>query len=161
MVAAAGHHCAAPSFDSDCLFRRISGRAFYLHLILNFEDLSMNDTEVQKTNAVLAAALLIAFMIWSNKILLWLAILLLIGAATESRVNSFIARYWLKFSRIIGEINSSILLSLVFFIILTPVSILFRLFNKAAVAHFKCNDKNSYFTDSIQKYDKKYFLKQW
>lgn len=121
----------------------------------------MKDIEVQKTNAVLAAALLIAFMIWSNKLLLWLAILLLIGAAAESRVNSFIARYWLRFSRIIGEINSSILISLVFFIILTPVSALFRLFNKAAVAQFKRNDKNSYFADSTKKYDKKYFVNQW
>jgi hypothetical protein len=121
----------------------------------------MNDTEVQKTNAVLAAALLIAFMIWSNKILLWLAILLLIGSATGSRVNSFIARYWLKFSQVIGAFNSRILLSLVFFVILTPVSALFRVFNKAAVAQFKCNNKKSYFADPAQKYDKKYFLNQW
>ena len=121
----------------------------------------MNDTEVQKTNAVLAAALLIAFLIWGYKLFLWLAILLLIGSATGSRVNTFIALYWLKFSKKIGEINSRILISLVFFIILTPVSALFRLFNKAAVAQFKYNDKNSYFTDSGKKYDKKYFLNQW
>jgi hypothetical protein len=121
----------------------------------------MNDTEVQKTNAVLAAALLIAFMIWSFKILLWLTLLLLIGAATGSRISAFIARYWLKLSRFIGVINTKILLSLVYFVILTPIAALFRVFNKAAVAQFKCNDKNSYFIDSNNVIDKEYFIKQW
>lgn len=121
----------------------------------------MNDAEIQKTSAILAAALLIAFTFWNNSIFLWMAILLLIGAASGSRLNFYIASYWLKFSRIIGEINSRILITLVFFIILTPVSALFRMFNKAAVAQFKSNDKNSYFTDSVKKLDKKYFLNQW
>ena len=123
--------------------------------------MTVNDVEVQKINAVLAAALLIAFMILHNEILLWLAILLLVGSASGSRVNSIIAQYWLRLSRIIGEINSRILLSLVFFVILTPVSALFRVFNKASVAHFKCNDKTSYFTDSVKRFDKRYFMNQW
>jgi hypothetical protein len=103
----------------------------------------MNDTEVQKTNAVLAAAMLIAFMIWSDEILLWAATLLLIGAAAGSRINAIIAASWMKFSKIIGKINSSILISLVFFVILTPVSALFRLFNRAILQTLLKNTMNN------------------
>jgi len=110
---------------------------------------------------VLAIAILIAFAIWNEKWLLWSAIILLIGAASNSRVNFIIAQYWLKLSKLLGEINSKILLSIVFFIILTPVAFLYRIFNKGDSEHFKKNKKNSYFAIVDRTINKKYFTKQW
>ena len=122
----------------------------------------MNDKiEVLKTNAVLAIALLIASRIWDVNLLFWASLILLAGAIAGSRVNALIAVYWLKFSRLIGEFNSRILLTLVFFVILTPVAFFYRLLNKASTDHFKLNNRESLFVSSDQKITKEYFTRPW
>lgn len=48
---------------------------------------------------------------------------------------------WLKFAEIVGGVNSKILLSIVFFIFLVPISFVFRLFNKDILHLKKTNSK--------------------
>jgi hypothetical protein len=61
---------------------------------------------------------------------------------------------WMKLAQILGYIVPNILLSVVFFLLLTPLAILFRLFNKDVL--MLSNSQDSYFIDierEIQKND--------
>jgi len=64
---------------------------------------------------------------------------------------------WMKIAQILGYIVPNILLSIVFFLFLTPLSVLFRLFNKDIL--MLSNKYDSYFIDIDKKIKKKDFEK--
>ncbi|MCX5847932.1 MAG: SxtJ family membrane protein [Deltaproteobacteria bacterium] len=121
----------------------------------------MDKRETLNTIIVLAAACLIAFLIFNITWFLWIVLFLSIGGLFESRITTGIAKYWMKFGRALGTFNSKIILTLIFFIILTPLAFFFRLFNKQLVNHFKTNSRTSYFDDVNKSYQKSDFEKLW
>jgi hypothetical protein len=121
----------------------------------------MNRPETLKTISVLAAALLIAYLIFAAAWLLWIALLLLIGNAFESRITGAVAEYWMRLAAALGRINSKIILTLIFFCVLTPIAFLYRMFNRVAVARFRENRQNSYFDDVDKSYTREDFEKVW
>ena len=121
----------------------------------------MNRIEIFKTNSILSAAFLIAFFAFKLKFLLVMALLLLIGSAFETRIAAMIAKGWLRFADIIGRINSRIILSIVFYLILTPLAILYRLFHKGGADNFRSNKRKSYFDNTGSAYNKEFFEKMW
>jgi len=116
---------------------------------------------VFKTINVLSLALLICYLLFSAQWLLWLACLLIMGNAFESRITTWIAKYWMKFAHFLGNINSKVLLSIIFFVVLTPVAFAYRQFNKGMVKHFKTNTSKSYFDDIQKTYHKEDFERLW
>jgi Na+/phosphate symporter len=118
-----------------------------------------------KTINVLSLALLICYLFFSAQWLLWLACLLVLGNTIESRITAritaLIAEYWMKFAHYLGSINSKVLLTVIFFLVLTPVAFFYRLFNKDNVAHFIMNGRKSYFDDINKQYKKSDFEKVW
>lgn len=121
----------------------------------------MNRIDVFKTVNILALVSLIAFTIFSTQWLLWIAVILLLGNAMESRITTLIAEYWMKFAAILGNFNSKIILSLLFFVVLTPIAFVYRLLNRDLVAHFRLNVRQSYFDDIGKSYVKSDFEKIW
>ena len=77
----------------------------------------------------------------------------------SSYLSSKIELAWMKFAQLLGYIVPNILLSIVFFLFLTPISIIFRLFNKDVL--MLSNEYNSYFIDVDKEIDKKNFEKVW
>jgi hypothetical protein len=59
-----------------------------------------------------------------------LAILLVAWALVHAKSLIYIYRPWLKFGAIMGYVNSRILLGVVFFLIVTPIGWMMRLFGK-------------------------------
>ncbi len=59
-----------------------------------------------------------------------IAALLIIWALVHTRSLIYVYRPWLKFGAIMGLINSRIILGIVFFLIVTPVGWVIRLFGK-------------------------------
>jgi hypothetical protein len=121
----------------------------------------MDRISTLKTITVLSAALVIAYLIFGYIWLLWAALLLLIGNAFESRATNAIARYWMKFAAVLGNFNSRVILTIIYFTVLTPVAFLFRLFNKPLVDHFRANKRSSYFDVLNKTYQKSDFEKMW
>jgi predicted membrane protein len=121
----------------------------------------MSHLETLKTITVLILACLIAHLIFGAKWLLWIAILLCVGNAFESRITAAIAKYWMRLAFFLGKINSRIVLALMFFIVLTPIALLYRLFNRKAVDHFRKNNRSSYFDDVHKSYGQEDFEKLW
>ena len=121
----------------------------------------MNRIDTFKTINVLALAFLLGYLVLSIKWLLWMALLLSLGNAFESRVTAWIAEYWMKFAAVIGNFNSKIILSIMFFIILTPIAFVYRFLNRDLVDHFRANKRQSYFDDINKPFAKSDFEKLW
>jgi len=65
-----------------------------------------------------------------NIYLLLISLLFLVLGLFNSRFLSPIKKTWLKFGEILGSIIAPIMMALVYFVILTPISLLVRLFGK-------------------------------
>ncbi|MEO5357048.1 MAG: SxtJ family membrane protein [Nitrospirae bacterium YQR-1] len=117
--------------------------------------------EILKTIDVLALASLVAFMVFKKPPLLWLALFFIAVNVLELKLGGKIAELWLKFAHLIGTFNSKILLSLIFFVFLYPLSILYRAFNKESTGDFRNRNRISQFDPVNKSYDKASFEKQW
>lgn len=65
-------------------------------------------------------------------ILLLIAFLIGVAGLFSSYLREKIAQVWMKIGHVLGTINGSILLSIVFFIILFPIALLARAFGKSS-----------------------------
>tara|TARA_B110000091_G_scaffold176905_1_gene191936 strand:- start:208 stop:597 length:390 start_codon:yes stop_codon:yes gene_type:complete len=97
-------------------------------------------------------------LINGNSIRIWLVILSLIFfilGLLNSNILFPLNRIWFKFGIILGGIVSPIIMGLVFFLVVTPTSLILRLFKKD-VLNLKKNDGMTYW---IKKLDKKSKMK--
>ena len=97
-------------------------------------------------------------LINGNSIRIWLVILSLIFfilGLLNSNILFPLNRIWFKFGIILGGIVSPIIMGLVFFLVVTPTSLILRLFKKD-ILNLKKNDSMSYW---IIKSDKKSKMK--
>jgi len=106
-----------------------------------------------ETLAVLAAASLLLFFIFKRPAFAVLATALLVLALAFRSAAAVVAGWWLKFSEVLGRFNTALLLGLVYFLVLTPMALLFRLltgrakylkFDPAAQSYFR--ERNRVFT---------------
>ncbi|GJM32885.1 MAG: hypothetical protein DHS20C18_18860 [Saprospiraceae bacterium] len=106
-----------------------------------------NNIHNSKTESILGIVIgfLILFLIFDQRWMIFVS--LIVGLA--GLFSTFLAQYidwaWMKFVRILGWINSRILLSLVFFVVLLPLALLSRLFKKDPLMLKKRTD--SYFKE--------------
>ncbi|PIU19504.1 MAG: hypothetical protein COT18_07170 [Elusimicrobia bacterium CG08_land_8_20_14_0_20_59_10] len=107
----------------------------------------MNRTETLKTLNVLAAAALAAYFLAGRQWLLYTAFALLLLNLADNPAARLLCAGWLKLARVLGAVNSRLLLWLIFFFILTPVAFVYRLFNRRAAAHFTSDPGGSLFSD--------------
>jgi len=93
-----------------------------------------------------------------NSVRIWSVILSLIFfilGLLNSNILSPLNRIWFKFGIILGGIVSPIVMGLVFFLVVTPTSLILRLFKKDVLS-LKKNDSMTYW---IKKLDKKSKMK--
>ncbi|MDC1158964.1 SxtJ family membrane protein [Pelagibacteraceae bacterium] len=81
-----------------------------------------------------------------NKFLLIIALTFLILGLSNSKLLSPLNNAWVKFGEILGIIIAPIVMALVYFIILTPISILIRAFGKDLLKLKFSKKLNSYWT---------------
>ncbi|MFK7924344.1 MAG: SxtJ family membrane protein [Bacteroidia bacterium] len=89
-----------------------------------------SQAQIWKTILVLVIANLIAFVIWRYQALLYVAIGLGVLSLLSPQLAKWIHIGWMKLAEGLGWVNSRILLGLVFFLLLTPIALLVRLFRK-------------------------------
>tara|TARA_B110000208_G_C11595083_1_gene367801 strand:- start:338 stop:727 length:390 start_codon:yes stop_codon:yes gene_type:complete len=97
-------------------------------------------------------------LINGNSIRIWLVILSLIFfilGLLNSNILFPLNRIWFKFGIILGGIVSPIIMGLVFFLVVTPTSLILRLFKKDVLS-LKKNESMTYW---IKKLDKKSKMK--
>jgi len=121
----------------------------------------MSDAETRKTLSIIALALLIGYYLFKIAVLQHIALGLLILTVFPNPVAKMLARAWLKFSEIIGHINSRILLTLTYFTVLVPVAVLYRTFNRKTVDYFAGKKLDSYFITPDKDFSREFFEKTW
>ena len=93
-----------------------------------------------------------------NSIRIWsiiLSLIFLILGLLNSNILSPLNRIWFKFGIILGGIVTTIIMGLVFFLVVTPTSLILKLFKKD-ILNLKKNDSKTYW---IMKLDKKSKMK--
>ncbi|MCK5584094.1 MAG: hypothetical protein KAI33_09890 [Elusimicrobiales bacterium] len=121
----------------------------------------MKRLDIVQTLNILSAAFMILYLLFARKWIFYIAaILLLLSILDKLAISKFIAKLWVSFGKWIGEINTKIILSIVFYFILTPVAFLYRFFNKEKIKHFKEDSKTSFFENlKTGNYEKRDFEK--
>jgi uncharacterized membrane protein len=104
---------------------------------------------------------LVLFLLLKKTVLLYLAAGIFSVSALSPIAIEFIYKWWMKLAMLLGKINSTILLTLIFFVLLTPIAWLYRLFNKDPLQLKKNFNKPSYFISRNHTYTKADLEKMW
>ncbi len=91
----------------------------------------MKKQDYKEIILTIVVGLLIFFYFFKSVWLFNAAIIIGILGVLSDFVAEKIAWIWLRFAEILGRINSTILLSLIFFVFLTPLALLMRIFKKS------------------------------
>ena len=94
----------------------------------------------------------LAFALWPltkkgeiNIYLISIALIFLVLGLLNSKILSPLNKAWIKFGEILGRVIAPIVMAIVYFLILTPISLLVRLFGKDLIGMKFSNDiKKSY-----------------
>jgi hypothetical protein len=114
-----------------------------------------------ETIFVLAAAAAAGGVYFKAVWLHLLALALLVAGSASERTAAGISRGWLAFAGVIGKMNSRLLLSLIYFAVITPAAFLFRRFNKDHLGLEKRPDSPSYFRERAHLFSKEDLENPW
>ncbi len=103
----------------------------------------------------------ILFFLFRWKVFLWIAGILGIPGLISSTLRTYILKGWYKLANTLGAINSTILLCVIFYLILTPIALLSRIFSKDKMQLKKRPEKKSYFTIRNHLYTPEDFKNPW
>ena len=79
-----------------------------------------------------------------NLYLISIALIFLALGLLNSKILSPLNKAWIKFGEILGRVIAPIVMAIVYFLILTPISLLVRLFGKDLIGMKYKNDVKSY-----------------
>lgn len=100
---------------------------FHLYLILKH---MKKETNAQSILAIVVG-FLVLYWIFDKQWLLYISLGVGILGLLSSAFAALVTKGWMKFAEILGRINASILLTLIFFIFLTPIALLMKLISGA------------------------------
>ena len=104
--------------------------------------------------------LLIFFLITKKLVFLYISFGLIGVSVFIKPLGRLIAVSWLKFSYFIGTVNSRVLLTLFFFLFLTPLALIRKVTRQDLLQLRKTGD-NSYWKNTDREYDKTSLEKTW
>jgi saxitoxin biosynthesis operon SxtJ-like protein len=116
--------------------------------------------QVLETFTVFAAVCQLAAIYSQRQIFSSLALALLAVALLIKPLAEAATMWWLKFSAILSAMNNRILLTLLFYLVLTPIAIIYRLFNKDTL-RLDMSDSDSCYTERNHTYAKADLEKMW
>ncbi len=126
--------------------------------------MKIDSIKIKQTLLVLALALmavhLFALRDISNVYFLYVAIIFIVLALfPQFFISSFIAKAWLKFGEAMSYVMSKIILTLLFYLFVFPISSLYRLFKKDLMMLKK--RKDSYYKKRNHLFEKKDIENPW
>jgi len=104
---------------------------------------------------------LLIFFIFEKKWLLFISTFFLIMTLFEGGFLFIIGRIIVKMVQSIGSVSLTFFLIIVFFLLVVPLSFVFRIFNKETLNYFHNKNRKSFFKDVNIQYRKKDFEKMW
>ena len=83
-----------------------------------------------ETLLVLVGAFIVIFWVSSKKIYLLVALILILIGIVSPFLSAKISWAWLKLAELIGSVMSKVILSVLFFVFLVPIALVYRLTKK-------------------------------
>ncbi|HRX11035.1 MAG TPA: hypothetical protein P5210_05270 [Draconibacterium sp.] len=90
----------------------------------------MNREKSLETSLVLTSAFLLVFLITNNELFAYLAFSFGIIGVFVKPVANIIAAGWFKLADILNYFASKFIFGILFFVVLVPISVLYRIFNR-------------------------------
>ncbi len=101
---------------------------------------------------------------WNKAYVLWglALIVFLLPAITFPALLGPVYRGWMKFALVLGRFNSRIILSIVFYLMFTPISLFFKIVRRDSLNRKIRKDGETYWIDrSQEEYNPKHFERQF
>lgn len=118
--------------------------------------------ETTKTMLTISVGFLVIYFLTKSTQVWFLYISLfvgVIGVASDS-LSKYIEWLWLKIGVILSYIVPNIMMAIIFYLILFPISLLSKLFRKKDVLRLK-NNSDSVYSEVNREYDKSHFENMW
>jgi len=109
----------------------------------------------------IAFIFMVLFLILKIEVFLFISLAIILTILISEKITKIIASILVKILLAIGTTNSKILLTIIFYLVLTPIAFLFRLSNRKTVDYFKNRNMVSYFVDINKNYNEEFFQRQW
>jgi len=152
-LAGANYYCLAFIRPFSGSWRRLHAHAFYLYFIL----IAMKKAASNAYKSVLTMVvgfLILSYLFHAPKLAMG-ACGLGVAALLHSTICNFIVLAWEKLGHALGWLNSKVLLSLIYFIILLPLALLRKLFTG------KVKEANTNFYDRNVEYTATHLQNKW
>jgi hypothetical protein len=114
-----------------------------------------------ETITTLAAFFLVLNIVLHRQAFVYAALGMLLVGLFVKPVARIISRTWLKFAELLGAFNSKVILTLVFFLFLTPLALLFRLFSNNPLQLKNAGNTKSFYKVRNHQYNREDFEKMW
>jgi hypothetical protein len=118
-----------------------------------------NKYKALETILVLVGAMIILYLSYHKKIFLLIALLLIGIAIVSDPITLIISRGWLKLAELMGIVMSKVMLTIIYFVFLFPIALLYRLSGKDPLQLSK--KKDSYYSVRDKLYDPKDIENIW
>ena len=87
-----------------------------------------------------------------NFLFLSISAVFLILTIFKANILDFLNNYWIKLGELLGKVIAPIIMFLVFFVIVTPLSLLTKLLKKDLL-NMRINDSKTYWANKVKKID--------
>lgn len=119
-----------------------------------------NNPNTALTVLTIIVGLLVVNYFAKNEVLLWITIAIGVLSILSAWIRNTIHFIWMKLADILGLIVPKIILSLIFFLIVTPLGIFSRWLSPKEQLILK-NNKDTTFFEADKKFEKAFFEKPW
>lgn len=118
-------------------------------------------SQVYASMIAIATGLLAVHFIFKISFLDYVALAILLIALLSYPLAALVSKGWMKFAEGLGFINSKIILSVIFFLFLVPIALIYRLFNTDKLQLKKKPSAKSYYTIRNHQYQPADIEKSW
>jgi amino acid transporter len=87
-----------------------------------------------------------------NFLFLSISVVFLILTILKAKILDFLNNYWIKLGELLGRVVAPIIMFAVFFVIVTPLSLLTKLLKKDLL-NMRFNDSKTYWANKVKKID--------
>ncbi|WP_296622206.1 SxtJ family membrane protein [Marivirga sp.] len=102
----------------------------------------MGNSDKFRNVLVITAGFLLFYLFFELEALLYIAVAIAVFGALSQNITQGINWLWMKLALILGWINTRIILSLIFYLFLTPIALFSRLFTKDPLRLKQPKDSN-------------------
>lgn len=120
----------------------------------------MDITEKVKAQLVIVTGLVVLYFITKSPWFLYGAAAVGVLSLAIPAVGDLIVKAWFKLAEVLGNINGKVILSILFFVFLFPIAMLYRMSAKNPLAIKRTNDA-SFYTERNHLYTKEDMEDAW